>query len=336
MSKLGSTGLNIYELGFGGIPIQRISKEESKIVIQNARKKGINFIDTAVMYTVSEEYIGYAIKENTEDFVIATKSMARTYEDMKKDIEASFTKLCRDYIDIYQLHNLGLSDYDKVMGNDGAVKALLEAKREGKIRHIGITSHSSEVLEKAIDEKVFETVQFPFNIVENQGIEMFKKAKSKGIGTIVMKPLAGGAIEDTSLAIRYIMSHDFIDVIIPGMADDKEIEQNINAVSDKNPLSDEEIKQIDKIKKEMGDKFCRRCGYCMPCTVGINIPAQFIVEGYLKRYDLKKWAVDRYESAPVKASDCTNCKACESRCPYGLSISSMMKRTADAFAGAQR
>ena len=120
------------------------------------------------------------------------------------------------------------------------------------------------------------------------------------------------------------------------MADEKEIEENINAVSDKNPLSDEEIKQIDKIKEEMGDKFCRRCGYCMPCTVGINIPAQFIVEGYLKRYDLKKWAVDRYESAPVKASDCTNCKVCESRCPYGLSISSMMKRTADAFADAQR
>ncbi len=331
MIKLGNTHMVINKLGMGGIPIQRVEEAECKEVINQARKSGINFIDTAVGYTVSEEYIGRALKDDPHSFYVATKSMARTYEAMKIDIMGSLSRLQRTYIDLYQIHNLGEVDYELVFSESGALRALKEAKEQGLIKAIGITSHSAGVLEKAIDTNEFATIQFPFNIVENQGEQIFKKAKAKGMGTIVMKPLAGGAIEDARLALRYLSKKEFLDVLIPGMADVKEIKVNQSAVEDETPLSDKELSDIKYLKENMGDKFCRRCGYCMPCTVGINIPMQFLVEGYLKRYDLERWAVERYKSSEKNASDCIHCKECESRCPYGLSISDMMTRVSLSF-----
>lgn len=331
MIKLGNTHMVINKLGMGGIPIQRVEEAECKKVINQARKSGINFIDTAVGYTVSEEYIGRALKDDPHSIYVATKSMARTYEAMKADIMGSLSRLQRTYIDLYQIHNLGEVDYELVFSESGALRALKEAKEKGLIKAIGITSHSAGVLDKAIDTNEFATIQFPFNIVENQGEEIFKKAKAKGMGTIVMKPLAGGAIEDARLALRYLSKKEFLDVLIPGMADVKEIKVNQSAIEDETPLSDKELSDIKYLKENMGDKFCRRCGYCMPCTVGINIPMQFLVEGYLKRYDLEKWAVERYKSSEKNASDCIHCKECESRCPYGLSISDMMTRVSLSF-----
>ena len=218
-----------------------------------------------------------------------------------------------------------------MFSENGALRALKEAKEKGLIKAIGITSHNASVLDKAIDTNEFATIQFPFNIVENQGEDIFKKAKANGMGTIVMKPLAGGAIEDARLALRYLSKLEFLDLLIPGMADEKEIIVNQSAVEDYSELTKQELIDIKYLKDNMDDKFCRRCGYCMPCTVGINIPMQFLVEGYLKRYDLEKWAVERYKSSELKASDCIHCKECESRCPYGLSISDMMTRVSLAF-----
>ena len=331
MFRLGKTHMTINKLGFGGIPIQRVDISECKQIINQAKKSGINFIDTAVGYTVSEEYIGEALKENPHSFYLATKSMSRTYEAMKKDILGSLDRLKRSYIDLYQIHNLGEADFELVFSENGALRALKEAKEQGIIKEIGITSHSVSVLDRAIDTDEFATVQFPFNIVENQGEQVFRKAKAKGMGTIVMKPLAGGALEDARLALRYLTKLDFLDVLIPGMADEKEIKVNQSAVEDDSPLTEKELADIKYLKENMGDKFCRRCGYCMPCTVGINIPMQFLLEGYLKRYDLETWAVDRYKSSDKNASDCIHCKECEPRCPYGLSISDMMVRVSAEF-----
>lgn len=234
MRLLGKTNMKVNRVGFGGIPIQRITQEETNKVINELIDKNVNFIDTARGYTISEEYIGNAIEGKREKFFIATKSMARDYESMKKDIEISLKNLKTDYIDLYQIHNLKPEEYKTIFDENKAYKALLEAKEEGKIKYIGITSHSLETIEKSIEDEKFSTIQFPYNIIEDQADEVFKKANKKGIGIIVMKPLAGGAIDDAKLAIKYILSKDYIDVVIPGMESIEQVRENVSVLQDTN------------------------------------------------------------------------------------------------------
>lgn len=329
MRNLGNTDIKIKRVGFGGIPIQRITQEETNIVIDELESQGINFIDTARGYTVSEEYIGNALQGRRGKFYIATKSMSRDYESMKKDIEISLSNLKTDYIDLYQIHNIKLVDYNTIFDDDKAYKALLEAKEEGKIKNIGITSHSLEVIEKIVEADKFATIQFPYNIVEGQADEVFRKAHKKGIGTITMKPLAGGAIDDGALAIKYILSKEYIDVAIPGMNNVKEVQENVSVLQDLN-LTPRDNEKIEKIRKKLNGNFCRRCEYCLPCPNNVNIPQNFLMEGYYTRYNLKEWALERYESLGYgKATSCTECGLCEEKCPYNLPIRKMLKNVCE-------
>lgn len=328
---LGKTGLEISRLGFGGIPIQKIDAEGTRALIGNMIKEGINYIDTARGYTVSEEYLGFALEGVRDKFVLATKSMARTRDAMAKDIDISLKNLRTDYIDLYQVHNPSAADLETVIAEGGALEALIEAKAAGKIGHIGITLHSVELFRQAIDLPWVETVMFPYNIVETQGEGLIAACAEKNIGFICMKPLAGGAIEDAEIALRFIVSNPAVTVVIPGMADAAEIAQNVAAASVTSPLTAEEEKKIAKIKETLGTNFCRRCNYCAPCTAGINISGVFLFEGYYSRYDLKDWAMSRYSSLPKTASDCIECGACEDRCPYNLPIRQMLKRTAEVM-----
>lgn len=328
---LGKTGLKIARLGFGGIPIQRVDAATTKELVQEMAKKGINYIDTARGYTVSEEYLGEALEGLRDKFILATKSMNRTKEGMAADIEISLKNLRTDYIDIYQVHNPNLEQLEQVLAPGGALEALMEAKAAGKIGHIGLTGHSLELFEKALEMDWVETFMFPYNIVETHGEALIKKCVEKNIGFIVMKPLAGGAIEDATLALRFIASNPNVSVVIPGMFDLKEIEQNMAAVEDTTPLSPEELAKMQEIRKQLGNNFCRRCNYCAPCTVGIPIPNVFLMQGYLDRYGLEDWARTRYEALPVKASACVECGACEPRCPYQLPIRKMLKEAAQKF-----
>ena len=328
---LGKTGLNISRMGLGGIPIQRIDAEGTKQLVYQLMDAGVNYIDTARGYTVSEQSLGYALEGIRDKFVLATKSMSRTKEAMAKDIDISLGNLKTDYIDLYQVHNPNMAQLEQVVGEGGALEALLEAKAQGKIGHIGLTAHSVEVFEKALELDWVETIMFPYNIVETQGEALIKKAAEKNIGFVDMKPLAGGAIEDASLAMRFLVSNPDVTVVIPGMADAKEIEQNLAAGENTAPLTAEEQKKVEDVRQILGTQFCRRCNYCAPCTVGINIPSVFLFQGYLDRYGLADWAKDRYGAMAVKASACVECGACEPRCPYGLPIRQMLKEAAVKF-----
>ena len=328
---LGKTGLNISRMGFGGIPIQRIDAEGTKELMQKLLSAGVNYIDTARGYTVSEEYLGYALEGIRDQFVLATKSMSRTKEAMEKDIAISMKNLRTDYIELYQVHNPNAKDMEQVIAPGGALEALLEAKAAGKIGHIGITLHSVDLFRKAVELPWVETIMFPYNIVEKQAEELIAQCGEKNIGFICMKPLAGGAIEDATLAMRFAVSNPNVTVVIPGMADLKEIDQNLAAVSDRSPLSQEEKAKMQQIRESLGTNFCRRCNYCAPCTEGINIPFQFLMEGYYSRYGLQGWAIERYKTAPKNASDCIECGACEERCPYHLPIRQMLKNVAKVF-----
>ncbi|WP_418474658.1 aldo/keto reductase [Frisingicoccus sp.] len=328
---LGKTGLKISRMGFGGIPIQRIDAQGTKKLMTVMAEKGINYIDSARGYTVSESFIGEGLEGIRDKFILATKSMSRTKEAMAKDIDISLENFRTDYIDLYQVHNPSVEQLDQVIGADGALEALLEAKEAGKIGHIGLTAHSLEVFEKALEMDWVETIMFPYNIVERQGEALIHRCREKNIGFIDMKPLAGGAIEDGRLALRFICANPDVTVVIPGMYDVSEIEKNIEAVEDTTPLTGEELEGMEAVRKQLGTNFCRRCNYCQPCTVGINISGCFLFQGYLDRYGLEDWARDRYATIPVKAGACVECGECETRCPYNLPIREMLKKCAAAF-----
>ena len=328
---LGKTGLKISRLGFGGIPIQKIDAEGTKQLIRELMRENINFIDTARGYTVSEEYLGYELEGVREQFILATKSMARTKDFMQKDIDTSRKNLRTNYIDLYQIHNPSAKDLEQVMAPGGALEALIEAKASGKIGHIGITLHSVDLFRQAITLPWVETIMFPYNIVETQGEELIAQCAKNNVGFIGMKPLAGGAITDAVTALRFIISNPNVSVVIPGMADITEIAQNVAATANTMSLTPQEKERIAKIKSELGTNFCRRCNYCAPCTVEINIPAVFLFEGYYSRYNLKDWAKNRYAELKKTASDCIGCGACEDRCPYQLPIRDMLKKAAQVM-----
>ncbi|MGM9605533.1 MAG: aldo/keto reductase [Faecousia sp.] len=328
---LGKTGLRVSRLGLGGIPIQRIDAGGTKTLVREMMAQGVNYIDTARGYTVSEEYLGGALEGIRDKFVLATKSMATTKAKMAADIEKSLKNLRTDYIDLYQFHNPSMAALDEIIAPGGALEAMLEAKAAGKIGHIGATAHSVEVFTRLLELPWVETIMFPYNIVENQAQALIDQCAEKNIGFICMKPLAGGAIEDGRLALRYLAANEHVTEIIPGMADLDELAQNIQAVSDCSPLTGEEKDAVQRIRDSLGTQFCRRCNYCAPCTVGINIPSAFLFEGYLSRYGLQDWARDRYRAMAHTASECVACGQCETRCPYHLPIRDMMKRTAEKF-----
>ncbi|MBQ6858235.1 MAG: aldo/keto reductase [Clostridia bacterium] len=330
-TTLGKTGLRISRMGFGGIPIQKVDVGTVRKLMESLAEKGVNYIDTARGYTVSESYLGEALEGMRDKFVIATKSMARTKEAMEKDIEISLANLRTDYIDLYQVHNPSLADLQAVCAPGGALEALQAAKAAGRIGHIGVTAHMATVFEAALEMDWVETIMFPYNIVETQGEALMRRCTEKNIGFIVMKPLAGGALEDAALAMRFIAANPDVSVVIPGMYDQKEIDQNLAAMEDTSALNGEELAKIETIRRELGTQFCRRCNYCQPCTAGIGISGIFVLEGYLQRYGLGDWAKGRYAAMAKKAGDCVDCGVCEARCPYQLPIREMLKRCKAEF-----
>ena len=329
---LGKTGLRVSRMGFGGIPIQKVDASVTHALMERLAQRGVNYIDTARGYTVSEQFLGEALEGGLrEKFVIATKSMARTKEAMARDIDISLKNLRTDYIDLYQIHNPSLAELEQVLAPGGALEALMEAKAAGKIRHLGLTAHMAAVFERALELDWVETVMFPYNIVETQGEELMAKCREKNVGLICMKPMAGGALEDARLALRFIRQNENVSVVIPGMYDVREIDENLAAVEDTSALTEDELQKIDTVRRELGTQFCRRCNYCQPCTAGISISGIFVLEGYLQRYGLGDWAQKRYDALNKKAGDCVGCGACEKRCPYQLPIRQMLARCKQEF-----
>jgi len=327
--RLGRTGLEVTAIGFGALPIQRCTMEEAGVVLQAVLTAGINFIDTARAYTDSEEKIGRYLIGRRGEFYLASKSMARDNVTMARDIDASLATMGTDYIDLYQVHNIkAKTDLDSVMAPGGALEALKSAQQAGKIGHIGVTGHSIELLVEAVRTNEFSTVQVPFNFIETEAREeLFPLAKSLDVGIIVMKPLGGGQVTHHNLALRFILEHE-VAVAIPGMDGVEQISENLKAVTEYKSLTAEERETLRQEAEILGPNFCRRCGYCMPCAVGIDIPQNFIFHLQYTRYGLTKAIPEKYAGLAVKASECIDCGICEDRCPYDLPIRARLKQVA--------
>ena len=323
---LGKTDIKASVVGFGGIPLQGLSPAEAERVLLHAFDSGIDFYDTARGYTDSEEKIGRALAPHRDSIYIATKAMSRDAAGMKGELETSLRNLRTEMIDLYQFHAPGnMQQLERILGPGGAYETLAKARDEGKVRWIGITGHSRDILLHAAGLDMFDTVQLPFNAIETEWENtVLPAAHSAGIGTLGMKPVAGGALADVPAAIRFTLTRG-IDISIPGMDTAEQVDENITAGDLAHP-SVGELEKLAGEKEAWGELFCRRCGYCMPCPSGLNIPFLLLLEGYYNRYELKDWAISRMETQKMKYSDCTECGECLEKCPYNLPIPELMKR----------
>ena len=328
--KLGNTDIEAAPVGFGGIPIQHLSFEDAGKVLLRALEKGIDFFDTARGYTDSEKKIGEALSPHRDRIWLATKAMSRDRRGMRLEMETSLRNLKTEMIDLYQLHAVGdIETLDKVMGKGGALQTLLKAREEGKIRWVGITGHSKPVLLEAVRRGGFDTVQLPFNPIEKEWEEeVIPAAKENGVGLIGMKPVAGGAIRHVSESIRWTLARG-IDISIPGMDAIEQVDENAAAMDKPLELSSEELARLEEDRKMWKGKFCRRCGYCMPCPEGLNIPFLLLIEAYYSRYGLKDWALERLAGLDKKYADCIACGTCMERCPYDLPVPELMEKAKD-------
>ena len=324
--RLGRTEMMVTGLGFGGIPIQRVPEKEAIAVVNKCLDLGINFLDTANGYTTSEERIGRAIKGKREEIILATKSLARTREDIEKHLKLSLERLGTDYIDLYQLHNVSDAEtLETVLDPNGPRAVIEDAKKAGVVKHIGITSHQVDVAKDIIKTDLFETIMFPFNFMVYEGNdELLSLARQHDVGFIAMKPLAGGMIDNATVAIKYLLQFPDI-VLIPGIERVPEIEEIARVYEGPKELTAAEKQEMERIKEELGTKFCRRCDYCQPCTVGISISDVMAFPNLVKRLPPVRLYSGKFAESFEKAADCTDCGECEERCPYNLPIRDMMK-----------
>jgi predicted aldo/keto reductase-like oxidoreductase len=324
---LGRTGLKVKSLGFGGIPIQRVSEEEAVRVVRRCYEIGINYYDTARGYTNSEERIGKVLEDVRQEVFLATKSGRRKAKEMLEELEISLKNLRTDWIDVYQLHNVSSYEaWDQIKGPGGALEALYKARDEGKIRHLGVTSHDPTVLAEIVREDIFETIMIPYNYLTlKPEEELLPLCKEKNVGTVIMKPFGGGAFSNANTALKFVLSKDYVDVAIPGMMTIAEVEENINVATGPHTLSQEELKLIEADRVELGDQFCRACNYCQPCPQ--EIPITFILRAesqFLKRMGWQPGTEERFAEAVEKADSCIECGECEARCPYHLPIRQLL------------
>jgi uncharacterized protein len=331
--KLGKTDMKVSRLGFGSIPIQRLSENEAINVIKRCLELGINFLDTANAYSTSEERIGKAIAGQREKVFIATKTAAISAEVIRKNLRLSLERLKTDYIDLYQLH--GVSDFkslERILAPEGLLAVLEEAKKEGLIRHIGITSHQIDVAKKAVQSGRFETLMFPFNFLAPEAAEvLLPVCQEQDTGFIAMKPMAGGMVENASVCIKYLMQFPGV-IFIPGIEKISEIDEIYNIVQAKSAMTEVDLRQMAQIKAELGSTFCHRCDYCQPCTAEIPISMMMTVKSFYKRVPLERFFGEMVTPAMEKAAKCTDCGKCEERCPYHLPIRKMISEQVKWYA----
>ena len=314
--RLGRTGLTVCKQGFGCLPIQRISKEEAVALLRRAHEGGMNYFDTARAYSDSEEKVGTAFAGMRDQVILATKTQAATAEEMWKDLEESLHALQTDYIDLYQFHNPTFCP--KPGGADGLYDAAMEAKRQGKIRHLGITNHRLAVAHEAIDSGLYETLQFPFSYLSGQqDLELVEKCRAADMGFVAMKSLAGGLIRD-GLAAAAFMEQNPTVVPIWGVQHSWELEQFLSCIAVPPAMTPERQATIDQDRKELAGDFCRGCGYCMSCPVGIEINNCARISLMLRRAPAEEWLTPQWQEKMEKTLQCLHCGACHAKCPYGL------------------
>lgn len=320
---LGSTGLSVTKTAMGCLPIQRRSAEDAAAILRAAYEGGINYFDTANSYTDSEEKIGLALSGVREHIVLSTKSQGRDKATAAAHIDLSLKRMKTDYIDLFQFHMVPA--VPDIHDPNGAFSAALEAKQAGKIRHIGVTTHKLDVAEDCIESGNFETLQYPFSYISSEReLELPRKCAEHGMGFIAMKGLAGGMLSNARVCHAFMKQYGNA-VPIWGIQHMEQLEEWL-ALADEDPSLDDAMRAvIEQDRKELARSFCRSCGYCMPCTVGIEINNCARMDMLLRRSPYKPYLTPEWRAKMDKINDCIGCGVCKSRCPYELDTPNVLK-----------
>lgn len=326
---LGSTGIQVVQNGFGALPIQRDSKEVAVKIVRRAYEGGMRFFDTARAYSDSEEKVGEALHDVRDNLYIATKTMAQTPEEFWEQLEMSLRLLKTDYIDIYQFHcaNQVYAPGD----GTGMYECMLEAKAQGKIRHIGITAHKIQIAFDAVESGLYETLQYPFSyLAAEREKELVAKCKEKNVGFIAMKGLAGGLINKSEAAMAFMTQYDNV-LPIWGIQRETELEEWLSYMENTPSMTGEIKEYVEREQKELSGEFCRGCGYCMPCPKEIMINQCARMSLMLRRAPSASWLSENMQAEMKKIETCINCRKCVSKCPYSLNTPELLKKNYEDY-----
>ena len=326
---LGTTGITSPQNAFGALPVQRDDFETAIKILRRAYEGGMTFFDTARAYSDSEEKMGLAFADVRSKINIATKTMAKTPDEMKAQLETSLKNLKTDYVDIYQFHCV--DQCYKPGDGTGMYETMEDFKRQGLIKHIGITAHKIGIAEECVNSGLYETMQFPFSYLSSQReIDLVNLCKEKNVGFIAMKGLAGGLITNAKAAYTFMTQYDNV-LPIWGVQRMNELEEWLSFMKD-SPVFDDDMRQfVEEDKKQFGTDFCRGCGYCMPCPQGILINNSARMSQMIRRAPTPAWTNDFWREAMAKIPNCTGCGACKKKCPYGLDIPTLLKKNYEDY-----
>mgnify|MGYP002514097220 CR=1 FL=1 len=324
--RLGKTNLEVNKNGFGALPIQRRNEADSIEILTAAYDAGIDFYDTARFYTDSEQKLGKAFEDVRGNIYIASKTGMETVEEFWNDLETSLKELRTDYLDLYQFHNISFCP----KAEDDLYKAMLEAKEQGLIRHIGITTHKITIANEALDSGLYETLQYPFSYLSgDEELKLIDRCKNLDVGFIAMKAMGGGLIKNSKPSFAYINQFDNV---LPIWGIQKLTELNEFLSYDESTVLDDELKSaIENDKKELGDNFCRGCGYCMPCPEEINISLCCRMSLWIRRFPTEPNMDEKTQEIMRKTLDCVECYECVDKCPYELDIPELLKENYEDY-----
>lgn len=321
---LGKTGITVEKNAFGALPVQRIGRQEAVRLLRRAYEHGMTFFDTARWYTDSEEKVGEAFDGMRDKVYIATKTGAKDADGFWKDLETSLDNLRMDYIDIYQFHNPAFCP--RPGDGTGLYEAMLEAKSQGKVRHIGITNHRLNVATEAVESGLYETLQFPFcYLATEKDIELAQKTERAGMGFIAMKALSGGLITNSAAAYAYLAQYENV-LPIWGIQRESELDEFLSYISDPPQMNGELEAVIARDREELLGDFCRGCGYCMPCPVGIEINNMARMSLMIRRAPSQAQLTPEMQEKMHRIKECLHCGKCKSKCPYGLDTPALLEK----------
>ena len=325
---LGSTGITVPQNAFGALPIQRVDKETAVRLLRNAYKGGMRFFDTARAYSDSEEKVGVAFEGMRDKIYLASKTASKTPEGFWSDLSTSLTNLKTDYLDVYQLHCV--DQCYRPGDGTGMYEAMQEAKEQGKIKHIGITTHKIGVAEEIIKSGLYETLQYPFSyLATDRDIALVKACNEADMGFIAMKGLSGGLLNDSTLCMAFMTAYDVLPIW--GIQRESELEEWLSYMDNTPDMTEDIAAFVAKEQKELSGDFCRGCGYCMPCPAGIEINNCARMSLMLRRAPSASWLTPEWQEKMKKIEGCLNCRKCTRACPYELSTPELLRKNYEDY-----